>query len=67
MIEFPTEVKLSNVCNAQTLTVQTIKYDFTCTVTPDSHAVFITNMFYSYGYDPLLDKLLKIDFIDLIE
>ena len=65
-IKFPTEIGLASDCSAQTLTVQTMKLSAICSVSPASSLVVLSDLFYSYGYDPDMDKVLKLDLIDII-
>ena len=39
---------------------------FTCSVSTTANMILISDLFYSYGYDPIIDKVLKINFQNLI-
>ena len=43
-----------------------MRASFTCSSSQFSHIILISDLFYSYGYDPLIDKVLKIDFKNII-
>ena len=43
-----------------------MKADFKCESSPDLNVILISDIFYSYGYDPYIDKVLKFDLEDII-
>ena len=43
-----------------------MRRDFKCNVDQNSNTVILSELFHSYGYDPDLDKVLKIDLVDVI-
>ena len=40
---------------------------FECVTSPSSSTILLSRLFYSYGYDPSLDKTLRVEFKDVIE
>ena len=38
-----------------------------CQSSPLSSVILLSDLFYSYGYDPLIDKVLQFDLVDIIE
>lgn len=43
-----------------------MRADLSCQSSNASHVILFKNLFYSYGYDPVLDKVLKLDLLDVI-
>ena len=65
-ITVPQEMTLSSECNPVVITLATVRSGITCEILPDENKIVFTDLFYSFGYDPQLDKVITINITDAI-
>ena len=62
----PPEVILNSKCYPIVITSAAMRIDVKCEISPSDHRIVLTDSFYSFGYDPQLDRKIIFNITDVI-
>ena len=62
----PPEVTLSSTCHPVVLSTAAVRTNVACQIVRADSKIVLKNLFYSFGYDPQLDKVIRFNLTDVI-
>ena len=62
----PEEVALSSKCNTDVITTVSMRSEIECEIVLKDNTIILSDLFYSFGYDPKLEKVIMFMVKDVI-
>ena len=62
----PKEVSLSSTCETDVFTTVSMRSKIECAIDLRENRITLSDLFYSFGYDPKLEKVIKFQLNDVI-